>query len=260
MGTDEATDILAVGFSACDAIGHTYGPDSQEQMDNLLRLDRTLGRLLDEAERRAGKGRVLVVLTADHGVMPLVEVLRAKGIDARRASTEELTGPVDKALAARFPGATSLITDPDPMEYVLDREAIARQGLKVEDVEGTIREALLSTGLIDAVYTQAQLVGPRRRRPLLRPAPAGLLRPAQRRPDRARQEVRLHAAATSAERATGRRTITTATCRSCSSGRGSRRPRDVETGTEDIAWTLGRLLDLPYPQQDAVTDLLPLLR
>ena len=114
MGTDEATDILAIGFSACDAIGHTYGPDSQEQMDNFLRLDRTLGRLLDEAERRAGKGRVLVVLTADHDVMPLVEVLKAKGIDARRATSEDLSGPVDKALAARFPGATALITDPTP--------------------------------------------------------------------------------------------------------------------------------------------------
>ena len=37
-------------------------------------------------------------------------------------------------------------------------------------------------------------------------------------------------------------------------------PRDAETGPEDIAWALGRLLGLPYPQQDAVTDLLPLLR
>jgi hypothetical protein len=35
--------------------------------------------------------------------------------------------------------------------------------------------------------------------------------------------------------------------------------RDVLTGPEDIAWTLGRLLGLPYPQQDSVTDLLPLL-
>ena len=85
LGSDDATDILAVSFSTCDAIGHTYGPDSQEMMDYLLRLDRTLGRLLDEAERRAGKDRVLVVLTADHGVMPLVEVLKARGIDARRA-------------------------------------------------------------------------------------------------------------------------------------------------------------------------------
>ncbi len=37
-------------------------------------------------------------------------------------------------------------------------------------------------------------------------------------------------------------------------------PRDVETGPEDIARTLGRLLGLPYPQQDAVTDLLPPLK
>ena len=148
-----------MSFSATDVIGHTYGPDSQEQMDNLLRLDRTLGRLLDEAERRAGKGRVLVVLSADHGAMPLVEVLKARGIDARRADAAELSRPVEKALAARFPGATGLIADPDPMEYVLDREAIARQGLKFEDVEATIREALLGTGLVEAVYTQAQLVG-----------------------------------------------------------------------------------------------------
>jgi hypothetical protein len=37
-------------------------------------------------------------------------------------------------------------------------------------------------------------------------------------------------------------------------------PRDVATGPEDIAWALGRLLGLPYPQQDSVTDLLPLLK
>jgi hypothetical protein len=37
-------------------------------------------------------------------------------------------------------------------------------------------------------------------------------------------------------------------------------PRDVETGPDDIAWTLGRLRGLPCPQQDAVTDLQPLLK
>jgi hypothetical protein len=37
-------------------------------------------------------------------------------------------------------------------------------------------------------------------------------------------------------------------------------PRDADVGPEDIAWALGRMLGLPYPQQDSVTDLLPLLR
>jgi hypothetical protein len=83
--------------------------------------------------------------------MPLVEVLKAKGIAARRASADELHAAVEKALAARFPGATGLIMDPDPTEYVLDRGWIARQGLKVQDVESTIRKALLSTGLVDGL-------------------------------------------------------------------------------------------------------------
>jgi predicted AlkP superfamily pyrophosphatase or phosphodiesterase len=261
MGTDEATDLLAVGFSACDSIGHTYGPDSQEQMDNLLRLDRTLGRLLDEAERRAGKGRVLVVLTADHGVMPLVETLRAKGLDARRATGEELTGPVEKALAARFPGATGLVTDPDPLEYVLDREAIARQGLVVGDVEDTIRGALLSTGLIEAVYTQAQLVGPRpagdpffdlHQRAFFAPRSGDLVA-------RVRKYVYLGGYVGGTGHGTphdyDRHVPIVFLGPGIQPG-----PRDVETGPEDIAWTLGRLLDLPYPQQDSVTDLLPLLK
>jgi hypothetical protein len=32
LGEDTVTDILAIGFSATDVIGHTYGADSQEVM------------------------------------------------------------------------------------------------------------------------------------------------------------------------------------------------------------------------------------
>src|SRR6185503_20823052 len=92
-------------------------------------LDRTLGKLMQEAEARAGRGKVLFALSADHGSMPLVEILKKRGIDAVRADSSELSRAVEEALAARFPGATGLIADPDPMEYVLDQGAIERQGL-----------------------------------------------------------------------------------------------------------------------------------
>jgi predicted AlkP superfamily pyrophosphatase or phosphodiesterase len=261
LGRDEATDILSVSFSACDVIGHSFGPDSQEQMDNLLRLDRTLGRLLDEAERRAGRGRVLVVLTADHGVMPLVEVLKARGVDARRADAAELSQPVEQALQARFPGKTGFVADPDPMEYVLDREAITRQGLRFEDVETTIREALLATGLVEAVYTQSQLLGFR----------------AADDPFFDRHQRAFYASRSGDLIARIKRHVYLG---GYVGGTGHGSPHDydghvpivfmgpgiapglhdVETGPEDIAWALGRMLGLSYPQQDAVTDLLPLLR
>src|SRR5262245_25934644 len=37
LGEDANTDIFAVGFAGTDVIGHTYGSDSQETMDQLLR-------------------------------------------------------------------------------------------------------------------------------------------------------------------------------------------------------------------------------
>jgi len=250
-----------VSFSATDVIGHTYGPDSQEQMDNLLRLDRTIGRLLDAAERRAGRGRVLFVLSADHGGMPLVEVLKAHGFDARRADSSALSRPVEEALAARFPGKTGLIADPDPMEYVLDQDAISRQGLKREEVEATIRQALLSTGLVEAVYTRAELMGPRpegdpffdRHQRAFFPTRSGDLV--------ARIRKYTYLGGYTGRTGHGTPHDYDRHIPIVFMGPGVRPgPRDAETGPEDIAWALGRLLGLEYPQQDSVTDLVPLLK
>jgi predicted AlkP superfamily pyrophosphatase or phosphodiesterase len=159
LGTDEATDVLAVGFSATDTIGHTYGPDSQELMDQILRLDRILGRLMAAMEARTGPGRLLVGLSGDHGVMPLVESLRAQGKDARRVHPDALEKPVRQALASRFPGAADLVADFDAGGFTLDLEALSRHGLKQASVETAIEDALLATGLVERVYTGSRLLG-----------------------------------------------------------------------------------------------------
>jgi predicted AlkP superfamily pyrophosphatase or phosphodiesterase len=158
LGRDAATDILAVGFSATDVIGHTYGPDSQEIMDQLLRLDRVLGRLLDAAEERTGRDGLLVGLSSDHGVMPLVQVLKARGIDARRVPPDELELAVREALRARF-GAQDLIAYYDPPHFYLDLEVLLRRGLARAEVEAEVEKAMLASGLVDRVYTSERLLG-----------------------------------------------------------------------------------------------------
>jgi predicted AlkP superfamily pyrophosphatase or phosphodiesterase len=71
LGADaNRTDVLAVSYSSTDAIGHRFGPDSRELHDQMLRLDQTIGTLLDSLEAIRGAGRLLVALTADHGVSP----------------------------------------------------------------------------------------------------------------------------------------------------------------------------------------------
>lgn len=66
LGSGNATDFLAVSFSSPDYVGHAFGPDSWEQMDDYIKLDSTLGRFLSFLDKQVGEGNYLVFLTADH--------------------------------------------------------------------------------------------------------------------------------------------------------------------------------------------------
>jgi hypothetical protein len=73
LGKDGVTDFIAVGLAQTDKIGHRYGPQSREQLDNLLRLDEELGDFFTYLDRTVGKGRWTAVLSADHGSTTMVE-------------------------------------------------------------------------------------------------------------------------------------------------------------------------------------------
>jgi predicted AlkP superfamily pyrophosphatase or phosphodiesterase len=68
LGKGEATDFLAVSFSSTDYIGHSFGPNSWEQVDDYVRLDEELGKLLAFLDEKVGKNQYTVFLTADHAV------------------------------------------------------------------------------------------------------------------------------------------------------------------------------------------------
>ncbi len=74
LGAGPQPDLLAVSLSTTDAIGHRYGPDSRELHDQILRLDRMLGVFLDSLYTLRDSARVVVALTADHGVTSFPEV------------------------------------------------------------------------------------------------------------------------------------------------------------------------------------------
>lgn len=88
LGSDGATDFLSLSLSQTDAVGHTFGPYSLEQLDNLLRLDRRLGGFLDFLDRRVGPDAYVVALTSDHGILPMPEHLQEAGIPAERLTRE----------------------------------------------------------------------------------------------------------------------------------------------------------------------------
>ena len=161
LGKDADTDILAVGFAATDGIGHQWGPDSHEQMDQMLRLDATLGRLFAQVDASVGLANTVVVLSADHGSRSLVEIMQMKGLPARRVAPKEMETAITSAFAKKYPGVNGLMSH-FAIDVYLDENVARRHKLNWHDVQKTGAEALMATGLVERVYTHDDLLGPAR--------------------------------------------------------------------------------------------------
>ncbi len=103
LGRHDDPDLLCVSFSSNDLVGHGWGPDSQEVLDVTLRTDLIVKQLLETLDEQVGKGRYALVLSADHGVSPLPEASRARGLDARRINPKPLLEKAEAFLAGKFP-------------------------------------------------------------------------------------------------------------------------------------------------------------
>ncbi len=68
LGKNTVPDFLCVSLSSPDYVGHSFGPNSWEQLDDYARLDVELGKFLSFLDASVGKGQYTVFLTADHGV------------------------------------------------------------------------------------------------------------------------------------------------------------------------------------------------
>ncbi len=97
LGQRDATDFLAVGFSALDEVGHDFGPSSREVDDTLRRLDATIGALIAHLDQRVGRDRYVLALTADHGVAPI-----AQPGQGGRVFTEDVRDRIEATLRDRF--------------------------------------------------------------------------------------------------------------------------------------------------------------
>jgi predicted AlkP superfamily pyrophosphatase or phosphodiesterase len=102
LGQRDATDVLCLGFSSNDLIGHCWGPDSQEVLDATLRSDALMRDLLDYLDAKVGKGQYVVALSADHGICPLPEFARRQGKETGRVIPELLTSQAEAFLNKHF--------------------------------------------------------------------------------------------------------------------------------------------------------------
>jgi arylsulfatase A-like enzyme len=160
LGRDDVPDLLCIGFTGLDNVGHSYGPDSQEVLEAFVALDGLLAALLAALDEHVGAGRWTLALTSDHGVAPLPE--QSGGL---RLSQKPLEQAIEQSLVAAHgqppsrPGDTKtrwLLGIARPSLYV-DARRVEDAGLELDAVIASAVQALAAQPGIAAVATRAQL-------------------------------------------------------------------------------------------------------
>lgn len=162
LGGDDEPDLLALSFSACDVVGHMYGPASHEVTSVLLAADAALEQLFRTLDERVGRGRWVAALSADHGVLELPESLAERGVDARRVSSSDMGRALEEIrprIAEEFGADFHLRFSSEGV--LLDREAMAAAGVDAKAVRRAYAEQVLErVPWLARAYTADELSSP----------------------------------------------------------------------------------------------------
>lgn len=156
LGRRGTTDLLVISLSTTDKIGHSYGPDSREMHDHLLRLDRWLGGFLDSLGARVPRRRTLIALTADHGMASYPEyVVSVLHRPAGRMSLAGRVRHVNERLLARYGTNFELAFDNGILTG--DIGAMRARGLNVDSIADELAAEIRALPGVARVFTPAQL-------------------------------------------------------------------------------------------------------
>jgi Type I phosphodiesterase / nucleotide pyrophosphatase len=156
LGGRGRPDLLSISLSATDAIGHAFGPDSREIHDQLLRVDRWLGEFLDSLARVTAHGRMIVVLTADHGVTPLPEYsVTVRHQPAGRLWLGSLAQLTEQTLERRYGGAFGIEFDGGLVSA--DVAALRARGIDVDSLGAGLAARAARLPGVARVYTPRTL-------------------------------------------------------------------------------------------------------
>jgi Type I phosphodiesterase / nucleotide pyrophosphatase len=144
-GADDITDLIFVNMKGPDYAAHMHGPDSPELRETLAELDRQMAAYLALIEKKAGPGRSLTVITADHGTP-------GEPLPGRRHHTDQIIPLVNK----RFDPEGKIIQyygDSANNQLFIDTARLRSLGFTLQDV-ATMLEGL---DYLAAAFTEEEV-------------------------------------------------------------------------------------------------------
>ncbi|NJM49916.1 MAG: alkaline phosphatase family protein [Sphingomonadales bacterium] len=130
LGQGAATDLISIGASATDYIGHSYGTSGSEMCINLLALDTSLDLFFKALDAKGTN--YAVVLTADHGGHDLPERLRSLAIpEAQRITASVAPEAIGAQIAAKLKLAKQPLNSRGIGDIWIDKDLDAKTKAKV---------------------------------------------------------------------------------------------------------------------------------
>jgi arylsulfatase A-like enzyme len=145
-----------MSFSANDTVGHSKGPDAPEVKAITIHTDKVLAKFFGYLDKRVGMSNVLVVLTADHGVAPMPEVMQGRRMPGGRMTEKTVLDAVTKALNEKYGEAKWVLGKSGPAPY-LDHKLIEDSKLELAEVQGTAAAAVRKVPHISRVFLREEL-------------------------------------------------------------------------------------------------------
>lgn len=141
MGQDAITDLLAISFSSPDYIGHSFGPNSIEAEDAMLRFDLALGAFLELLDQKVGKNQYTLFLTADHGAAHIPEFMQENRLPGGRVFTSKLMDRLNLSLEKIYK-INKLILSDDNYQYHLNLQKLDSAGISISTIADWLKKRM----------------------------------------------------------------------------------------------------------------------
>ena len=159
LGKRGVTDVITIGYSSTDYVGHSFGVASVETQDTYIRLDKEIEKLLLFLDNELGENQYTLFLTGDHGVLEIPAFLTNSGIDAKAVSENELALNVVTQLKKVFGvEVKDLISNVDNSQIYLNDTGISSLGLEKNKVMNQIIKILKSFDFISNAYSSDYII------------------------------------------------------------------------------------------------------
>lgn len=151
--------LLWVCLSPLDKVGHLFGPNSMEAIDMIYHLDKQIQRFIRKTLRVIGKHELVFALTADHGIMPIPEVLQTEGLaQADRVSKVNFIDSINDTVKKKH-SIDNLVINYKGQELVFDHSILNDMSFSQQmSVFNDIKLAALDVPGVKNAWTLPELI------------------------------------------------------------------------------------------------------